>query len=225
MRLVIGIGIVLLSALCLRLGFWQLDRAEEAETRSALVRSREALEPVLIEGPQAGGRELLFRRAIVRGRLETDDRFWVADRKQDGRRGFHQIVPLHIADSEMRILVNRGWVPSPHAPNGEVPPIMEIEGLLVRPALPALRLAGREEDFGDQWPYLDPARYAESRDVPVAPLVLVGDKRLARDLLEAEYSRADKWSMHIGYALQWFAFAVLSLLFLVVLAKTSQKAD
>ena len=225
MRAVIGISVVLASALCLQLGFWQLNRAEEAEARSTTVRERAAREPVIIEGLGPADTSFLYRRAVALGRFEPKHSFWVEDRKKGGRRGFHQVVPLHIVGSELRLLVNRGWMAGPEAPldlNGEV---MEVEGLLVRPAIPALQLSGSKTVFGDRWPYVDPERYAEERGVPVAPFILVGDARLAGELLKAEIGRAEKWGMHIGYALQWFAFSILMLLFLMVLGRTRQRED
>ncbi|WP_303904701.1 SURF1 family protein [Thiohalomonas denitrificans] len=223
MRALIGIGVVLVSALCLQLGFWQLDRAEEAEAQSAMVQEQAAREPVIIEGSETVGTDLLYRRAVARGRFETKHHFWVESRKPDGRRGLHHIVPLHVAGSELRVLVNRGWVTNQEAPVGRDRQPTEVEGLFVRPAIPALQLTGSNQVFGDRWPYLEPKRYAREHGVSVAPFVLVEDSRLAGELLDAELGRADKWGMHIGYALQWFAFAVLSLLFLMVLGKSRQR--
>ncbi|SCZ53569.1 SURF1 family protein [Thiohalomonas denitrificans] len=223
MRALIGIGVVLLSALCLQLGFWQLHRAEEAEVRSAMVREQANREPVFIKGVETAGAELFYRRALARGRFEMKHRFWVEGRRPDGRQGLQYIVPLHIAGSELRVLVNRGWVARPETSVTRARQPAEIEGLLVRPAVPTLQLTDSNKAFGDRWPYLDPERYARSHNVAVAPFVLVEDSRLAGELLKAELGRADKRGMHIGYALQWFAFAVLLLLFLAVLGKNRQR--
>ena len=189
-RWLVGTVLVLaIAALCVRLGFWQLDRLDERKERNALVAARAAEEG----GPlPADPDEALYRRVTVTGTYAPDDELIEGGRALNGRPGEHVLTPLAIDDGEV-VLVNRGWVPnngatSTRAPAAAAPPEGEV-------TVTGVVLPSPEERF----PVvirLDRQEPPQAADLPVA----LGGEPV--DLDEGP---------HLSYAVQWFLFATIAL--------------
>jgi surfeit locus 1 family protein len=95
-----------------RLGFWQLSRLRERRARNAIVAAR-------LKAPLVPFREAMqsldsarYRRVVVRGRLDYSNELLLVSRPRNGSPGVYLLTPLRQAgDSE--ILILRGWVYSP----------------------------------------------------------------------------------------------------------------
>jgi len=132
----------------------------------------------------------------------------------------------------MRVLVNRGWIPagadgSPvpaPVPDGEV----TVTGESNIPSPPALVLAGGVEDaktWGKRWPYLTVELYAAVAGYPVQPVVILQDPQDPHGFLRSWPRELPKEGMHIGYAIQWFAFALIALVLWLRLSFVRRSAD
>ncbi|KGM13110.1 SURF1 family protein [Cellulomonas bogoriensis] len=122
------------AAVCVRLGMWQLDRAEIRGRDDAEARVAEAVQgaPVPLGevlGPQQTFRgELVGRKVEVRGTFE-DDELLVVDRALDGRTGYLVLSPLRVdgvagADGRAPVLaVIRGWVATEDEASGVAAPV------------------------------------------------------------------------------------------------------
>ncbi len=213
-RLWSSVTVVLACAIFVKLGLWQMARAESRQALAEVVGQRPLLATVELTESTPFEEALLYRRAVVRGSFEPAGRILLDGRKQDGRLGYHLIVPLRISGGDLRVLVNRGWIPREEAQRAVAAPSAgdtEVRGLITRPALPAIRLGGASgADWGERWPYLDVEHFAALRNYPVGPLVLIEDARLVSETLAALGNGEEKWGMHMGYAIQWFAFALLA---------------
>src|SRR5688500_3689176 len=108
-RWLVGTVLVLLVAvLCIRLGFWQLDRLAQRRARNALVEQRQQGDA----GPlPADADEALYRRVTVTGEYDPEREEIDGGRAMDGRPGEHVLTPLRLDDGR-EVLVNRGWVPN-----------------------------------------------------------------------------------------------------------------
>lgn len=200
------------------LGIWQLDRAEQKREQARLLSERGQQPPfqfdTLVDDPEA----LRFRKIQARGTFDADGQILIENRRYNNRTGFHVITPLRIAGSDMRVLVNRGWIPagadgSPapaSVPHGE----RIVTGVSHIPSPPALVLHGRADaakDWGQSWPYLTVDLYTAAAGVPVQPVVILQNKHDTDGFQRSWPRELPKEGMHIGYAIQWFAFAVIAL--------------
>ncbi|MGV8976995.1 MAG: SURF1 family protein [Cellulomonas sp.] len=96
------------AAVCVRLGVWQLDRAEIRGESSAAqqLAAQEAQPPVGLGdvlAPQTaftGG--LVGRRVVVRGVYDAAGQVLVVDRALDGRTGYLVLTPLRVTDDRPR---------------------------------------------------------------------------------------------------------------------------
>jgi surfeit locus 1 family protein len=209
---------------CLRLGIWQLDRLAERRARNAAALARLELPPLGLPrdiGDEAG---LDYRRAAARGVFDPSNEVYLSGRSMDGIAGLRVVTPLRLEGSEKGLLVDRGWIsdttyradpPETWADEGS----LEISGILLpsqqEPGLALLadRLPAPGEPPLREWralnipgiqaqvPYPLLADYLVQESPPEAP----GAPTLAPELDLSE-------GPHLGYAIQWFAFAGIALL-------------
>jgi len=200
------------------LGVWQLDRAEQKREQGRILGQRAELPALELGDPIADPEALRFRKLRAQGTFEAGGQILITNRRRAGRTGFHVITPLRIRGSDSRVLVNRGWIPaaadgSPVAapiPKGEV----TVTGEAHLPAPPALALYSSPEaakDWGRRWPYLTLELYTAATGIQVQPVVILQAPDTAGDFVRSWPRELPKADMHIGYAIQWFAFALIAL--------------
>jgi len=208
---------VLLVLLFVGLGFWQLERAEQkrilAETRS----SRLDLPPFQLTETTTAGEDFEYRTLLAEGVFVAEKTIFIENRKHMGRNGFHVITPLNVNGSNRYLLVNRGWV---EAQKNRLLPAVETPGSAVSvmgmaniPLPPALDLGDAEpsSDASPRWPYLTLKRYAHWSGLDIFPFVLLQSDRDEHGFIRSWRAEIPKEGMHIGYAIQWFAFALIVL--------------
>jgi surfeit locus 1 family protein len=228
-----GLFVLLVVVVCVRLGFWQLDRLEQRRAQNAAL-ERAAAEPVLVLDAHAAAEiardpeAYLFRRVRVRGAFQPAADVVLRGRSHMGQPGVHLFAPLRIDDAGPVVLVNRGWVGAPDAATVDPRPYrehaaVEVEGV-VQP-FPAARGEGvpveREVDGYRVFSLarLDSqalqARVAE----PLAPFYIQ----------QLPWAGADGYPVrlqmppvedgpHLAYAVQWFSFAAIFLVGFVIIA-------
>ena len=196
---------VVLAALCVRLGFWQLRRLHERRARNGGVAAARALPPIDLPAGGVAVESLAERRVRATGVYDwAHEHVWHA-RTYQGAPGVTLVTPLRLPDGSW-LLVDRGWAPSADA--------YHVDGAHFREADTAL-VAGLAEraprDRGDA----DPRRLADSLGGVVLPVVvqlLPGDAnaRLPLGLVRWPAPELDE-GPHLSYTVQWFSFAVIIL--------------
>lgn len=95
------------------LGFWQLHRAHEKQSRYQAFATRHAAAPLAFETiePRTPLSENLWRRITIRGHY-LDKHIALDNRTFKGQAGYEILTPF-VADSGATVLVDRGWVPLP----------------------------------------------------------------------------------------------------------------
>lgn len=228
---------VMAAFVFVRLGLWQLDRHAEASERNAAREAQLAEPPVPLGAllaravPDASAEHLEWRRVQLAGRWDRAGEILIRNRMHNGRPGVHVVTPFHMEPEadDLTVLVLRGWLPAPDAMNpGSIPEAEEQTGIsplvgVIRPSregagLPMLA-AGEGDDARPSFAAIDVAAIeAEAPDtVSYAPYFV--------QLLPVEggAASATEWPMavgvpetgngpHLAYAVQWFAFAVVTLI-------------
>ncbi|HMK14466.1 MAG TPA: SURF1 family protein [Burkholderiales bacterium] len=217
--LVITVIALVLIALFVRLGLWQLDRAEQKERLKAAVESRAGLPVLELHSDTDFLPELRFRRILVKGRFEHDKQILLDNQIHDGRAGVHVLTPLRIDDSETRVLIDRGWIalgpsrehlPEPEVPEGE----MEVHGVIDLPIPPRFILGDASHPspgWGRLWPYVDLDYFSKYAKYPVKPYLIRQDPGDPYGYVRVLPTVETKSAMHLGYAIQWFGLAVIAL--------------
>lgn len=207
--------VVILVPLFIGLGLWQLDRAEQKRSLAASLEMRSKLPKLTLSAhlPDAG--ELEFRKVSAAGRFIGSKTVLIENRKHRGKSGFHVITPLQL-DAGQIVLVNRGWIPGqgrevviPDTPDSNT--ALVIEGEVSIPQSPALQLDlnTTQQEAMPHWPYLTLENYSAWSLLEIQPFMI---QQAADD--SSGFKR--RWpqpkandAMHIGYAVQWFAFALI----------------
>ena len=216
------IATCLLMAVFLRLGWWQWTKALDVESQVALRDTRSAVNPLLLGAQLVDANEVDSSAVVVRGHFDAAEQFLIDNQQHQGRPGLHVITPLQIEGTQVRVLVNRGWVgwgssravlPDVPVPTGRV----EVHGRAAAPSGKAPAFVS--EPVGDTGALrtrirLDEIQAAQSH--PMQPIVVLMTDADASDALIREWPElTNKAPMHKGYAAQWFLMAALLLAFFV----------
>lgn len=217
----IALGI---TVLFIRLGFWQLDRLEERRERNAVIEQRAVGEPEAFEDLLArhglDAQALNFRAASAAGVYRTDLEFFSVGRTVGDLTGTLVLTPLELEDGSLLVVVRGvipGDTPGPPAEGFEPPPgDVVVVGRLDDGEEP-LRIGEPDPDDGVltslsrvDLAFID--RWVPGDVLPVS-LVLAGQEpeNASGTPIPLPPEELTEGS-HLGYAVQWFGFALVVLL-------------
>jgi len=241
-----GLLLVAVSAACIALGFWQLDRAaerrsvslsiEKGRSASALDLNARVLEPQSLRN---------WTPATVAGVWRDDLSVLLENRNQEGRPGLWLATPLLLADGRA-VLVLRGWFARPlgtqtaaliptsreqQTIQGElaqhVPRLFELWSSNKASRLrftPSLKEAGAAStpaiDTGTlpRLQNLTLAELSEQSGLNLLPVVLMQTSAANDGLIRVWPEPSVDADKNLGYATQWFGFAAICMIALLVFA-------
>jgi surfeit locus 1 family protein len=213
----------------LRLGFWQLDRAEQ---KQQLVEQRQTLsdadridlDKLIGSTDLSQMTEQRYRRISVQGQyLETKPLF-LDGRVHNSRVGY-DVYGLFETRAGHRLLINRGWVYAGSSrdllPNIAVPDLEQnLTGRLNLLAVaPPLWDESYPAHMGSVWQYFPLQDLTAQYGQNLLPMVLELNPALAKFGLTIEWLDEDDFgvAMHKGYAFQWFSMAAAFVIACLVL--------
>jgi surfeit locus 1 family protein len=204
-------------ALATRLGFWQLDRADQKIALQAGIEARAhepALDVAVLARTANAAVAQQHRPVVVRGRWLADRTVFLDNRQMDGRVGFYVVTPLVLDPGPGAVLVQRGWAPRNFSERTALPPVQTPSGLVTVEGIVAQSPA-RLFDFagaasGPIRQNLDIAPFARETGLDLLPISVV-----QRDVQGATVDGLVRhWpppavdvQRNYGYAVQWFAIA------------------
>jgi surfeit locus 1 family protein len=215
------IGLLLIAALCVRLGSWQVARLSERRAVNQAALAARA-KPALDLGVDAArtAEELTDRWVEARGVYDREHEIVLRGQAFQGAPGVYVVTPLRLAGSEAAVLVLRGFVPAPDAVRADVASLVEPGRVRVRGlATPVASGAGRPLEHTGQttWARLDLDALRERMPYPLLPVLVRQTPdpslpRLPRRLPPPELDDGP----HLSYAIQWFLFAAMAVAFAVL---------
>lgn len=211
----------LFIALFLRLGFWQIQRAEE---KTKMVKAEEALakqEPVIWDVGQK--LPMQYQRINAQGHY-LNNVFLLDNQHQQHQFGYDVLSPLLLSDGSV-VMVDRGWVlgdssrrsfPKIKIPEG----LSQLHGNVYFPSKnqwvlgPGLERKGNKTTIIE---LIDTKMLSQLLQKKVYPFIIRLDKQDA-------YGFVREWAIvsmppqrHLAYALQWFVMALVILIIFVAL--------
>ena len=211
----------------IRLGFWQLDRAEEKEVQLTEQAATEAAPPVSLSSVAQGKASLSGQSIEDRGRFLEEIVFLRDNVIFEGTVGFEVMRPFRSETGEMA-LVNFGFVPggSDRSVLPVVPALTKINYLAGRAYIGEWASdAGIELYTG--WPRITPSQSPLANGniakLPLLPFIVRLDSSHPDALPRFWPLTVTSPEKHRGYALQWFLMAVALLTLFIVFTWTQYK--
>ncbi len=209
------------TALCIRLGIWQLDRLEQRRAFNAQFESARA-QPVLDLNQEqpVDIAEMEWRPVTVTGEYDFVNQIAVRNQYHGNQYGYHLLTPL-LFNGEA-VLVERGWIPAEgnaapadwrkYDESGTVKVSGQIRLGRVKSAL--LGVADPLPEDGaklEVWNNADLTRIASQMPYPILPVYIQPEADLADTEPPIPFQPEIELTEgpHFGYALQWFTFATI----------------
>ena len=220
-KLVLGILAIAFAIFSIGMGTWQLRRLAARQQQNALLAARRFAPEVELDALPADTAAAHFRRVHIKGSYDHANEIVFTLRQRQGSPGVNIITPLLRNGKDTAVLVNRGWVYSPDAMTVDLNPWREAD---------VVDGHGFVETFPTQGPFPapNPARPREFRRLERAQLQKVLPYPIANYYVVLTDSSASASTPprveplplnegpHRMYAIQWFSFAAISIIGLVI---------
>jgi surfeit locus 1 family protein len=226
----VGTGLAIVGiAIFLQLGFWQLQRAEQKELlQSSYERGQETTVTLTAANANTLPR---YQRVQAQGRYLSERQILLDNMPStEGRPGYRVLTPFEL-DAGGLILIDRGWIPMGDR-RTDLPQLhvagnrREISGRLDELPRPGLRM-GESIDQSAGWPrvlnFPEHATIERALGMAVAERIVLLDASHPDGFQRVWHAVARVGpERHIGYAVQWFAFALvaIAIYFIVSLRRT-----
>jgi surfeit locus 1 family protein len=216
---------LVMFSICIKLGFWQYDKAQQKQLLQAQL--DKGLDESLVELPDTitDPDAWRYRRVKFSGTYDAQYQVLLDNQVDDTVAGYHVITPVKVEGSNQHVLVNRGWVPGPRdrtVPVVEVPKgKQEIVGDIVFPPATYFTLEAPQTNDGSWqavWQNMDIQRYMKLVPFQVpAYVVRLDPNSSAGGFVRNWPIPGARITTHLGYAYQWFGFALTLLIIYIVL--------
>ena len=213
--------VLLGSAVCIRLGIWQLDRLEGRRAFNAQVETMRVMAPLDLNSEGFDSiEEMEWRPAIVSGEYDFANQIAIRNQYNGDQYGYHLMTPLLF--SETAVFVDRGWIPADGNPmpddwrkyddSGTVTITGQIRLGQVKPAFGGVADA-LPADGSPLWVWnnADIEKIMQQMPYPVLHVYIQPDVDVVDDVPPIPYQPEIELTEgpHFGYALQWFTFATI----------------
>lgn len=213
--------VLLGTALCVRLGIWQLDRLEGRRAFNAQVESMRAMDSLdMTNGDLDSLQTMEWRSVTVAGEYDFTNQIALRNRYNGDQYGYHLLTPLRFSGTA--VLVDRGWIPADgNSTPGEWRKYDEPGAVIVTGQI---RLGQGKPSFGGVadalpadgsplwvWNNADIEKIVLQMPYPVLIVYIQPDVDVNDDTPPIPYQPVVELTegSHFGYALQWFTFATI----------------
>ena len=209
------------TAVCIRLGIWQLDRLEQRRAFNHQVESMRAAEILDLNTKiPANIASMEWRAVTITGKYDFENQVALRNQYNEGLYGFHIITPLLFDGGA--VLVDRGWIPA----ESDSSPVDwraydEDEQVTVTGQL---RLGHGKPAFGgvsdalpidgtklNVWNNLDVEKISAQMPYPILEVYIQPNADVSDTVPPIPFQPIIELTegSHFGYALQWFTFATI----------------
>lgn len=197
------------------LGYWQVTRANYKLMLQQTVEERKQEPPIVLQQDNKNIEGYVYTPVVAIGVYDKANEILIDNQKHQGLPGYHVLTPLKLKFDDSVIIINRGWIPMGHnrddlpeldSSEGEV----EVQGVLsLHRSPPVIKLGHSIIDTENRWLYFDIEQYNQVTGYKILPVQILIDQN-NRDAYEVNWPDFDaKVTMHIGYSIMWFAFAII----------------
>lgn len=209
----------------LKLGFWQLDRADEKRLLEAQLQERQSMLPLSWSALQSTSvDDLPYRRVTVSGQYDAEAIYLLDNQIFSGKVGFQVLQVFEVADSvernsiedfdRKRVLINRGWIegyadrriPDLTTPDDEATLVASIH--IPESSVLLLETDDWKSEFPTVIQAVDMDKIAAQIGADLFPLELRIEPGEWSALTVDWPAINTSPQKHLGYAVQWFAMSL-----------------
>lgn len=209
------------TALCIRLGIWQLDRLGQRRAFNSQVEAMRALPVLDLDSEPVDSIESMeWRAATVSGEYDFENQVAIRNRYFRDQYGYHLLTPL--LSNGTAVLVDRGWIPADGNSSPadwrkyDEPGVVTVTG--------QIRLGQTKPAFGGVadalpadgsplwvWNNGDIEKMALQIPYPILNVYIQPDIDAEDEVPPIPYQPTVELTegSHFGYAVQWFTFATI----------------
>lgn len=208
------------TTLCIRLGVWQLNRLEQRRQFNAQVRSMRLENPLDLNlGVPENIRAMEWRSIIVQGEYDFESQMALRNQYNGTDFGYHLLTPLRF--NGMAVIIDRGWIPG--AENSSPDNWRQYDETGSVTVKGQIRLGQSKPPLGGivdalpadgsallLWNNLDLEMMTVQIPYPILSVYIQPDP-VPNDEPPIAFQPTVELTEgpHLGYALQWFTFAVI----------------
>lgn len=218
------VATIIVVALGVSLGNWQERRAAQKLALQAQMAARSAQAPLLLTGGTVTVPEE-FRPVGMRGAFVSSFPVFLDNRPYQGRAGYYLLMPFKIEGADQYVLVARGWLPRVPGAVGQLPAYQTPAGVTMVEGIVRSDL-GHVMQLGTAAPVAPNAmlqnvkvsEVARASGLSLLPLFIeqTGPQQAGDALVRDWPAPSLGVEKHQGYAFQWYALAVMAILFFVI---------
>ncbi|MEE9411873.1 MAG: SURF1 family protein [Methylococcales bacterium] len=222
------LSVLFLFTVFMRLGFWQLDRAEQKYQFQRDRNAKHLANPVPVESLALDNQQILKHMKVrLDGSYDNQKSILVSNQLFQNRPGYEVITAFKLRVSGQIVLVSRGWV-SVNYDNKQLPTIEPVTGtqqLVGEIYLPLSNsfFLPQTIDTPANWPlqvhHFDVSNISHLFDRTVLPFVVRLDETSIGVLKRHWQKKRLKPVNSTSYAIQWFGMALI--LVVISLIKSS----
>ena len=209
------------TALCIRLGIWQLDRLEQRRAFNLQFETMRGMPPLDLNITDLNDIEKMeWRPVMITGEYDFEHQVAIRNQYYGSEYGYHLMTPL-LSDG-LAVFVDRGWIPADgnSAPEDwrkyDEPGVVTVTGQIrlgqSKPALGGVADA-LPADGSPLWVWNngDVEKMALQLPYPALKVYIQPDLDPADEVPPIPYQPAVEITEgpHLGYAAQWFTFATI----------------
>jgi len=230
-RLIPTIVMLLILPVLLRLGFWQLERAEEKRDLIELFKQQNDTGPILLNDTIRYDEALNYREAQVEGHYNPARQVFIDNKIYQGKAGVYVLTPFKLKSSEYSVLVNRGWVPM-IPDRSSLPEIKTtMKYLTLSGKIKFLKEApfmiGEKFQSNESWPalmqWINISEIEDKSGLKLLPFIFLLDEKEQSGYVRQWKPVVMLPEKSTSYAVQWFSLALaLIIIYIVVNLKNSK---
>ena len=221
---------MLAMALCIQAGRWQFNKAAAKNALQNQLINHQNDSPIALPDSFSELDSLRYKRVKFIGFYDKRYQILLDNQVENTKVGYHVFTPMQVQGSQYYVLINRGWVAAMPYKKGakkhELPIIsvpdgrQEVGGDIGVPAGKFFTLEAppsNNQSWQPVWQHLDLKRYSNLVPFTIQPFVVRLDPKNSGGFIRNWPAPGARSNMHLGYAYQWFGFAVTILGIFIVL--------
>jgi surfeit locus 1 family protein len=218
-KLIPSLVFIIFFTLFIKLGFWQLDRADQKKIINMSFVERQNQPPIQLnkETIQMPIKDIIWHNVTLSGEFLNDKNIILDNQIREEKAGFLIYTPFKILDSNRIILINRGWHPLTNSRKDipDIPNIKEmqtIEGEISQMPSSGISLGKVVTEKLDESSFRLQKMDYEVLSTLISKDLMGYEVKLRKTIFDKTYITDEGMPVpdsdkNYGYAFQWFAMA------------------